>query len=130
MDPVLADESVITDGQIAKIGFEEIGAAKVLRIRDCGHDEYWLRDRIFENPAILGLGELQAVMKEMTQSQGGRLDLLLKNPAEDDAMFEVEFQLESTDATHIIRTIEYWDSVKRVAKSQSHRGLGGGEDNE
>lgn len=27
---------------------DEIATAKVLTIRECGHDEYWLRDRIFE----------------------------------------------------------------------------------
>ena len=51
----------------------------VLKIRDCGHDEFWLRDIIYDNPSVLGLGDLQAVMKEKTQSQGGRLDLLLKD---------------------------------------------------
>ena len=98
---------------------EEIATAKVLTIRECGHDEYWLRDRIFEDPAILGLGDLQAVMREKTQSQGGRLDLLLKKP-EDDAMFEVELQLGATDESHIIRTIEYWDNEKRRWPKRSH----------
>lgn len=97
----------------------EIATAKVLTIRECGHDEYWLRDRIFEDPAILGLGDLQAVMREKTQSQGGRLDLLLKNP-DDDSMFEVELQLGATDESHIIRTIEYWDSEKRRWPNRSH----------
>ena len=98
---------------------EEIATAKVLTIRECGHDEYWLRDRIFEDPAILELGDLQAVMREKTQSQGGRLDLLLKKP-EDDAMFEVELQLGATDESHIIRTIEYWDNEKRRWPKRSH----------
>jgi hypothetical protein len=97
----------------------DIETARVLTIRECQHDEYWLRDKIFEDPAILGLGDLQAVMKEKTQSQGGRLDLLLKNP-EDDSMFEVELQLGATDESHIIRTIEYWDAEKRRWPSRSH----------
>jgi hypothetical protein len=98
---------------------EKIEAAKILTIRECGHDEYWLRDRIFEDPTILGLGDLQAVMKEKSQSRGGRLDLLLKNP-EDDSMFEVELQLGATDESHIIRTIEYWDNEKRKWPNRSH----------
>lgn len=98
---------------------ETIESAKVLTIRECGHDEYWLRDRVFDDPAQLGLGDLQAVMKEKSQSQGGRLDLLLKNP-EDDSMFEVELQLGATDESHIIRTIEYWDNVKRKWPNRSH----------
>jgi hypothetical protein len=98
---------------------DKIETAKTLTIRECGHDEYWLRYKIFENPTILGLGELQAVLKEKSQAQGGRLDLLLKNP-EDDSMFEVELQLGATDESHIIRTIEYWDNEKRRWPKRSH----------
>lgn len=97
----------------------DISPTEVVGIRDAGFDEYWLRDRIYDDPSIIGLGELQAVMKEKTQSQGGRLDLLLKDPA-DDAMFEVEIQLGSTDESHIIRTIEYWDNEKRKWPNRSH----------
>jgi hypothetical protein len=97
----------------------EIGLTKVLSIREAGHDEYWLRDRIYDDPTIIGLGELQAVMKEKAQSQGGRLDLLLKDPS-DDSMYEVEIQLGSTDESHIIRTIEYWDNEKRKWPNRSH----------
>lgn len=99
---------------------DEVETAEVLSIRECGYDEYWLRDKIFEDPSVLGLGDLQAVMKEKTQAQGGRLDLLLKNPEEDDAMFEVELQLGATDESHIIRTIEYWDAEKRRWPSRTH----------
>lgn len=88
-------------------------------IRECGHDEFWLRDRIYDDPSILSLGDLQAVMKEKTQSQGGRLDLLLKDPS-DDSMYEVELQLGGTDESHIIRTIEYWDNEKRRWPNRSH----------
>ena len=98
---------------------DKMETAKTLSIRECGYDEYWLRDRIFEEPAILGLGDLQAVLKEKSQAQGGRLDLLLKNP-EDDSMFEVELQLGATDESHIVRTIEYWDNEKRRWPKRSH----------
>jgi len=97
----------------------EISTTKLLSIRDCGFDEYWLRDRIYDDPAILGLGDLRPISKERTQSQGGRLDLLLKDP-EDDSMFEVELQLGATDETHIIRTIEYWANEKRKWPKRSH----------
>jgi hypothetical protein len=98
---------------------DEVQTAKVLSIRECGHDEYWLQEKIWDDPTILGLGDLQAVMKEKSQSQGGRLDLLLKNP-EDDSMFEVELQLGASDESHIIRTIEYWDAEKRRWPKRSH----------
>ena len=97
----------------------DIATTKVLSISECGHDEYWLRDMIYDNPSVLGLGDLQAVMKEKTQSQGGRLDLLLKEPA-DDSMYEVELQLGATDESHIIRSIEYWDNEKRRWPNRSH----------
>ena len=97
----------------------EINTTTVLTIAGCGHDEAWLRDKIFEDPSILGLGDLQPVMKEMASPQAGRLDLLLKNP-DDDSMYEVELQRGATDESHIIRTIEYWDSVKRKWPRRSH----------
>lgn len=52
---------------------DKIEAARIRTVRECGYDEYWLRDKIFEDPAILGLGDLQAVMKEKTQSRGADL---------------------------------------------------------
>jgi len=97
----------------------DIRSTEVLTVRDAGHDEYWLRDRIYDDPSILGLGDLQAVMKERIQAQGGRLDILLKDPA-DDSMYEVEIQLGATDETHIVRTIEYWDNEKRKWPNRSH----------
>lgn len=93
--------------------------AKVLSIKGCGHDEHWLRDMIYEDPSTLGLGDLQSVMKEKPQSQGGRQGLLLKNP-DDDSMYEVELQLGPTNESHIIRTIEYWDNEKRRWPKRSH----------
>jgi hypothetical protein len=91
----------------------------LLSLREAGFDEFQLRDRIFEDPTVLGLGNLEPVTKENSQPQGGRLDLLLKNP-EDDSMYEVEIQLGSTDESHIIRTIEYWESEKRRWPRRSH----------
>lgn len=98
---------------------QEITLAQQISIREAGFDEYWLQNQIFENPACLGLGELDALAKERIQSTGGRLDILLKNP-EDDAMYEVEVMLGETDETHIIRTIEYWDNEKRRWPQRQH----------
>jgi hypothetical protein len=97
----------------------EIKITSTLTLSECGYNEFWLRDRIYEDPSILGLGELQPVSKELTQTSGGRLDLLLKDPA-DDSMFEVELQLGPTNETHIIRAIEYWDNVKKQWPRRSH----------
>ena len=93
--------------------------AEAISIREAGYDEYWLQDQIVENVERLGLGELEPIARERRQSSGGRLDILLKNPA-DDSMFEVEVMLGETDETHIIRTIEYWDNEKRRWPQRNH----------
>ncbi|MEY5011347.1 MAG: hypothetical protein RLZZ253_2486 [Verrucomicrobiota bacterium] len=88
-------------------------------LRELGRDEAWLQKFIFENPSVLGLGELQGVRRERTQHSGGRLDLLLTNPENDD-MYEVEVMLGATDESHIIRTLEYWDAEKRRWPQRKH----------
>lgn len=96
-----------------------VAVSKTLNIRDCGYDEYWLQDRIAEDPSILGLGDFEVVRREKQQSSGGKLDILLKDP-EDDTMYEVEVMLGATDESHIIRTIEYWDIEKRRWPQRQH----------
>ena len=85
-------------------------------IRECGFDEAWLQDYIWDNPSCLAacfrVDGLEGVMKERSQEGGGRLDLLLKDP-DDETMYEVEVTLDETNADHIIRTIEYWDRERR-----------------
>jgi len=78
-----------------------------------------LQDIIYANPEKLGLGNLIAIRKEKTQSNGGRLDILLKDPA-DNTMYEVEVMLGETDPSHIIRSIEYWDNEKRKYPQRQH----------
>jgi hypothetical protein len=97
----------------------DIGIAKSISIREAGKDEYWLQDQICDNPNYLGLGELETIDRERKQSSGGRLDVLLKDPA-DDTMYEVEIMLGETDETHIIRTIEYWDNERRRWPQRQH----------
>lgn len=96
-----------------------IPIATAISIRESGFDEYWLQTQIYDNPACLGLGDLESVTREKQQSSGGRLDILLKNP-EDDSMYEVEIMLGETDESHIIRTIEYWDNEKRRWPQRQH----------
>ncbi len=43
---------------------EEIKIGKKIFIRNAGKNEYWLQDIIYENPKILGLGNLVPVYKE------------------------------------------------------------------
>ena len=98
---------------------QEIKLGKKIFIRNTGKDEYWLQDIIYANPEKLGLGNLIAIRKEKTQSNGGRLDILLKDPA-DKTMYEVEVMLGETDPSHIIRSIEYWDNEKRKYPQRQH----------
>jgi hypothetical protein len=93
-----------------------------IALRDTGKDEKWLQAQIAENPGILGLGELTLVQREVRQSSGGRVDLLLTEP-ESDTMYEVEVMLGSTDPSHIIRTIEYWDVQSRKYPDREHRAV-------
>lgn len=81
-------------------------------------NEDMIQKFIFDNPAVLGLGDLTAIQREKIQPLGGRLDILL---ADDDGnRYEVEIQLGSTDPSHIIRTIEYWDTEKKRYPQYDH----------
>lgn len=97
----------------------DIKIGKKIFIRTAGKDEYWLQDIIYDNPKVLGLGNLVPVNKEKKQSKGGRLDILLKEP-EEKIMYEVEVMLGETDPSHIIRSIEYWDNEKRKYPQRQH----------
>src|SRR6202140_3058938 len=81
--------------------------------------ERWVQDRIAEDPSILGLGDLILKDKERIQPRAGRLDLLLQDQ-ETDRRYEVEVQLGSTDESHIIRTIEYWDIERKRYPQYEH----------
>lgn len=86
------------------------------------HPEYrekWVQDRIAEDPSILGLGDLILKDKERSQPRAGRLDLLFQD-AELTSRYEVEVMLGSTDESHLIRTIEYWDVERKRYPQYDH----------
>jgi hypothetical protein len=84
-------------------------------------DEAWVKDRVIEDASILGLGNLKVRDIERIQKRG-RLDLLLADDEDEDDVkwYEVELQLGETDASHIIRTIEYWDEEQRRYPNRTH----------
>jgi len=82
-------------------------------------NERWVQDRIAEDPLILGLGDVILKDRERIQPKAGRLDLLLQD-AESARRYEVEIQLGSTDESHIIRTIEYWDIERKRYPQYEH----------
>lgn len=83
------------------------------------YNERWLQARIAENPAMLGLGDVDVRELERTQPRAGRLDMLLSDP-DTATRYEVEIQLGATDESHIIRTIEYWDIERRRYPQYDH----------
>lgn len=82
-------------------------------------NEKWVQEQIANNPSILGLGELDLLDKERIQPRSGRLDLLLRDP-ETLKRFECELQLGTTDESHIIRAIEYWDIERKRYPQYNH----------
>lgn len=82
-------------------------------------NEKLIQEMIAENPSILGLGDLILRDKERIQPRAGRLDLLLQD-IESGRRYEVEIQLGKTDESHIIRTIEYWDTERKRYPQYDH----------
>ncbi len=81
--------------------------------------EKWVQDRIIEDPSLLGLGELDLVTAEKIQPKAGRLDLLLHDE-QLNRRYEIELMLGATDASHIVRCIEYWDIERRRYPAYEH----------
>lgn len=77
-----------------------------------------IQNFIFSNPSVLGLGDLTPIQRERVQPAGGRLDILLAD--DNGTRYEVEVQLGATDPSHIIRTIEYWDTEKKRYPQYDH----------
>ena len=82
-------------------------------------NESWVQKVIYDDPTILGLGEVFPRDKERRQPNAGRLDLLLQD-SDTDKRYEVEIQLGATDESHIIRTIEYWDLERKRYPQYDH----------
>jgi hypothetical protein len=96
--------------------------AERIFLKNTPYDEKWLQDRIEEDPSILGLGDLNIIQRERKQSSGGRIDFLFHDP-ENAIMYETEIMLGSTDESHIIRTIEYWDIESRRFPTKDHKAV-------
>jgi hypothetical protein len=92
------------------------------RLRSIGLDEVWLQDQIAHDTSLLGLGELELLKREKPQPSGGRIDFLMADP-EGETRYEIEVMLGETDASHIIRTIEYWDMERQRYPTLDHRAI-------
>ncbi len=81
--------------------------------------ERWVEDQLGENPALLGLGEVEIRGRQRNQPKAGRLDLLLED-TESKKRYEVELQLGRSDESHIIRAVEYWDFERKRYPQYDH----------
>lgn len=98
----------------------EYAQAERIPLRNHPHlNEKWVQERIFDDPAILGLGDVFLRDAERIQPGAGRLDLLLQHQ-DTDRRYAVELQLGATDPSHIIRTIEYWDIERKRYPQYDH----------
>ncbi len=88
-------------------------------------NEAWLKQRIIDDPSIIGLGNHVVVKAvEKIQPNAGRLDLLLHDDEDDEGMrYEVEIMLGAVDASHVIRTFEYWDIERKRYPKFKHRAV-------
>jgi hypothetical protein len=100
----------------------ELKKIATVELRAAGLDEKWLQDRIKDDPALLGLGDLEIAGREHRQPIGGRIDFLMRDP-ETETYYEVEVMLGTLDESHIIRTIEYWDIERQRRPLFDHRAV-------
>ncbi|MBI9030465.1 hypothetical protein JEZ13_00475 [bacterium] len=99
----------------------QLATVKKISIREAGFDENWLQCQIFDNPEILGLGDnMIPIQREKRQSSGGKLDILMQDPDDNLALYEIELMLGETDPSHIIRTLEYWDLERKRFPQRQH----------
>jgi hypothetical protein len=93
-----------------------------VELRSVGLSEKWLQDQIQGDTTILGLGDLEIIGKEHSQTSGGRIDFLMYDD-ETDLFYEIEIMLGTLDESHIIRTIEYWDVERQRRPTSEHRAV-------
>lgn len=95
-----------------------VSAEKIYLKNNPDIKEDHIQQFIFDNPQVLGLGDLTPIRREKTQPSGGRLDILMAD--DNETRYEIEIQLGATDPSHIIRTIEYWDNEKKRYPQYDH----------
>ena len=93
--------------------------ASPISLREAGVTESWLERHIETDPTILRLGDVGMIERQRRQEKAGRLDLLLEDDS-GDKRYEVELMLGSTDESHLIRTVEYWDIERRKWPGYEH----------
>lgn len=72
-----------------------------------GFDESWLEKQIKDHPEVLGLGAARPVRSQTHHKSGGIVDLLLRDE-DNEVYYTVELMLGPVDASHLVRTIDYF----------------------
>lgn len=116
MQAGLAKVPAITPSQL------KIKKALPERLRSLGLDESWLQKQIRDDPSLLGLGKLELINREKIQSSGGRPDFIMADP-DGEVRYVIELMLGTTDESHIIRTIEYWDIERQRYSHIDHQAV-------
>jgi hypothetical protein len=93
--------------------------ATPVTLREAGITESWLEKEIEKEPTMLRLGDVTIIERQRRQEKAGRLDLLLEDDS-GDKRYEVELMLGSTDESHLVRTVEYWDIERRKWPGYEH----------
>jgi hypothetical protein len=73
---------------------------------------------IWDNPSILGLGDLETVTKEKVVSSGGKIDSLMEDSL-DDTMYEVEVSLGDTGQANVMQIKEVMGNTRFMIYSVS-----------
>jgi hypothetical protein len=81
--------------------------------------ERWVQERIVEDPSILGLGEVTVIDSDRMQATAGSCFVLLQE-AGGKRRYVVALQRGKTDESHLVRTIELWDSERKSAPEYQH----------
>ena len=116
MNTGLAKVPAITPGEL------KLKKALPEKLRSLGLDEAWLQKQIRDDPSLLGLGKLELINREKIQSSGGRPDFIMADP-DGEMRYVIELMLGTTDESHIIRTIEYWDIERQRYSHLDHQAV-------
>src|SRR5687768_16290875 len=68
-------------------------------------DDAWLRERIVEDPSLLGLGDLRVVDEGCVRD--GRLELVLRDP-KTQVRFTLLVRAGVADESDLVRALEHW----------------------
>jgi hypothetical protein len=93
----------------AHISSGDLAPVERVSLRSQGYSEAWLEQQIINDPGMLRLseGNMKVVRPQLRQDKERRLDLLLK-AADEDTYYSVELMLGELNASHLVRTIDYW----------------------